>query len=389
MDLKFQVAPWVRSSSLSEKARDRNGARQGKAHPRKRDLTMRTGPGLGHVEGAQRHKWKSRQPSLVQIVVYRCISRPPISSTDSAALLFPVLTSSPQFIQGGLDFGKLGGLFALVGFAPHSNRRRNENRRAAESVRNFRLVPALAKYPGSREDDVEAEYGGSGGLGEQDCPGFGKVARPARTINRECRVPPCSRRPNHFFERPGRASRAGAAGGAVSVLLNDPSNVFAVEILAGHHHNPASSPEPSGGKDLAMPESINNAFAGFLRHLVIFPAEDLPTQAAADQRDGETAGPSGNFDLSALPSRKDAAGPAINGRAQSGGWLVYRIRPSRRRLAHLQFSSALRASPKLKSRRETGWANSFAWRGRQDILPPPPLIAGRYLDDAPSAPVRS
>jgi hypothetical protein len=45
------------------------------------------------------------------------------------------------------------------------------------------------------------------------------------------------------------------------VLLDDPRDIFAIEIPARHHHDSASSPEPAGRKDFAMPEGIYEPFA--------------------------------------------------------------------------------------------------------------------------------
>src|SRR5947208_1124034 len=173
-------------------------------------------------------------------------------------------------------------------------------------MRDLRPVPALAKGPGARGNDVKAQNRRARGLREQHRAGFRHVTRPARPVHGEGSEAALSDRPDHLHQRARAAPAARPARRAVTVLPDDSAYVLAVEVLAGHYHDAAPSPEPRRGKNFAVPESVDQTFSELESGFEVLPAHYFPAQRAADQQDGEVANPGGDEDLESLPGREGA-----------------------------------------------------------------------------------
>src|ERR1019366_8005830 len=153
---------------------------------------------------------------------------------------------------------------------------------------------------------MEADDRGARGLGEQDGPGLGHKARAARTIDGKDRVLSLALTANHFHQGLLAATGTGTSCRAVAMLLEDARNVLPVEVLTGHGHDAALSPEPGAGKDFAVPAGVNQSLAAPASRFPIPPAEDFPAQTPADQKHCEIPDPTREEYLDALPVCKGA-----------------------------------------------------------------------------------
>src|SRR5207247_2149820 len=143
-----------------------------------------------------------------------------------------------------LHVRQLGGLHRAVSIARDGYGLGNEYGGAAKRPGNLGLVPALAEDSGMLRLNMKAEDGGAGRLGQQHGSRFGHGARSARAVNCERGIPALSHGANHFFEGAYGTLRTRPARRAITMLLNDTGNIFAVEITTGHHYDSAISPEP-------------------------------------------------------------------------------------------------------------------------------------------------
>jgi hypothetical protein len=188
----------------------------------------------------------------------------------------PFFPLAAKIIQGRLDMRLLP--FHLDGICvPWNNDGRgNEDCGAGKGVRNLMMVPTFFKNVGITEGDVKTENGSSGCARKQHCPAFGDEARTARAINGKGRIRASSQATNHFHEGAGSAARTRSPRRAVTLPQDYPSDDFAIEILAGHDHDAALSPKPGRGKNLAVPEGIDQPLPHLARRLPVFPAKDFP-----------------------------------------------------------------------------------------------------------------
>jgi hypothetical protein len=81
---------------------------------------------------------------------------------------------------------------------------------------------------------------------------------------------------------------------------DNPGDIFAVKIPAGHHHDSAFSPKPAGGENFAMPEGVNEPLAPFPGGFPVLPTVDFPSQAAPYQEHGQVSDPTGKANLHPL-----------------------------------------------------------------------------------------
>src|SRR5208282_2322878 len=130
--------------------------------------------------------------------------------TQTVAL--PLSEAEPGFgeiadaLECGLHFGLLRFQRVAVRVGGDADRRRDEHHGAGKRIGDLKEVPGFLERMRALDPDVKHGNGMAAAAREDHGAGFGDVARPARTVDRECDMATSFEMPRHRREPLDRAA---------------------------------------------------------------------------------------------------------------------------------------------------------------------------------------
>src|ERR1700722_15257226 len=141
----------------------------------------------------------------------------------------------------------------------------------------------------------------AGATGQDDRSGLGDIARTARAVDGEAHVLPGFELAAHGDQALDCAARRTALRGAESQPFDHAASPLAVEIYGVHDDYSAIAPDPSGGKNAAVPERPASGLAFAANLDGVLDADDFDAQGGSNQADRPVDKPGDDGNLQAAP----------------------------------------------------------------------------------------
>src|SRR5205823_10174251 len=125
---------------------------------------------------------------------------------------------------------------------------------SGERQRNLKFVPTI-ELDLVFHGNVKTEDCGASLQSQQHRPLLCDIARPARTIDGECRVATTPHFSPHFDERSKAATGTGTSCRTITETLNALGDDLAIAVHTRHDNDAAVAPVVSGRENTAVPKS--------------------------------------------------------------------------------------------------------------------------------------